>query len=355
MTLSIKLNGTDYVDFVSAAVSKNMETLTSAFSFVATASNDDFLPIREGDSIEVSADSSFKLLTGYVDSYAVRYNSTDHTIAVKGRSKLSDLVDSTVGAIKEFDRISLQDLCGNVIDELGVDARVKNLAGDIAVLEDIASAEVGQTAFAFLESFARKRQVLLNEDSSGDLNIIRASTDLSDNALKNIFGEPDNNILSASREIDISKLFNAYIAQGQLNPIDLTDETTVAELSGQFGTATDDEIRETRRYEFYSEETTDSFSLTDRAKWELGIRRARFGLVYKAVVQGHTYNDAVWEVNKLYQIDDEMCNIYDQLLCNKILYNFNLETGSTTELSFTNKNAYTLQADLDKIILEATT
>ena len=43
---------------------------------------------------------------------------------------------------------------------------------------------------------------------------------------------------------------------------------------------------------------------------------------------------------------------YKLLLENPIVYKYNSETGSTTDLKFTNKNSYTLQAVKDKLLSE---
>lgn len=354
MTLAIRLNGVDYVNFVQARVDRFLEAVASSFSFTATASDSNFIPIREGDAVEIIADREFPIMTGFVDKYISTYDAKSHTITVQGRSKLSDLVDSTVGAVKEFENVNFVDLCRNIIDDLGIDTGVINQAGSISNFAFLSSAETGQSAFDFLQNFARKRQVLMTDDGFGNLILTRASTTLSGNTLQNIIDRPgevrrsrNNNIIAGSRTVDISKLYNQYLAQSQLNPIDLNDNPEF--LVDQFGEAFDPEIRPSKRFEFYTEEATESFTLEDRAKWELAIRRAR-GFVYSATVQGHSFNDELWFPNILYQIDDEFANISGQLLCNKISYLHSTQTGSTTKLDFTNRNAYTLAAERDRLV-----
>lgn len=350
MSLSIRFNGFDFEGFIEAEVERDIETVASTFSFTATSSRDKFLPIREGDLIEVIADD-IKVLTGRVDVYDLEYDSKTHITTISGRSLTGDIVDTTVGATKVFENVGFLDLCERNVKEFGI--KVVNEAGPFRDFDDIDSAETGQKIFEFLESFARKRQVLLTDNENGNLVITRASGTLSPNSLKNKIGESDNNIISGGRRINISELYNEYRAVSQLDPVNLDLLSTLlpAELVDEIGITFDREIRFPRRLEFYTEETTDSFTLEDRARWEMSIRRAR-NFEYKAVVQGHSFNGLVWKPNILHQIDDDFARVFGQFLCKRVKYLFSLKTGSTTELIFTSKNAYTLQSEKDKIIIE---
>lgn len=354
MTLQIRLNGNLYKNFTEATVNSSMEAAASTFSFKSTVGigngRANLSPIRAGDFVEIIADEKYSIMTGYVDKEGVEYDAKSHTVSATGRSKTQDLIDSTVGAVKEYENANLIDIAREVAADFDVDV-ISNVA-DIKPFPDIASAQVGQTGFKFLESLARKRQVLLTDDGQGRLILTRASTELSRNGLRNIVGDPGNNILKANRETDASKLFNEYIAQGQGNPIDKSEFKTPKDLAEAAGFAYDAAIRQQRRFEFYTEETTESFTLADRASWELSIKRAR-SFLYRCTVQGHSFNGLLWKPNIIHQIDDEFAAIFGQYLCKAVTYNYGME-GSTTELIFVNKNAFTLQAEKDKIITNAT-
>ncbi len=354
MTLAIQLNGKLYKNFTEVTATSNMEAAASSFIVKSTVgisnARANLSPIRAGDFVEIIADGKFTILTGYVDEEGIEYDAKTHTVTAKGRSKTQDLIDSTVGAIKEYENANLLDIAKEVAADFGIE--VVSEAGNIKPFPDIASAQVGQTGFKFLELLARKRQVLLTDDSLGRLVLTRASTELSLNSLKNIVGNLDNNIKKGSRSTNIANLFNEYIAQSQGNPIDASEFQTPQDLSEAAGFAIDQEIRDVRRFEFYTEETTESFTLKDRAAWELSIRRAR-NFAYNCTVQGHSFNELLWKPNILHQIDDEFAAIFGQYLCKMVVYKYSLE-GSTTELTFATKNAYTLQAERDKIITSKT-
>jgi prophage tail gpP-like protein len=353
MTLSIRLNGENYSNFTTAEVTRDMETACSKFSFGATVGlsqfRSNFIPIRANDEVEIVVDDQFKIITGFVDEEGVEYDQESHTIPIKGRSKTQDVVDCTVGPLKEFEKITVFDICKLVASDFNID--VIDQIGDTKPLLDIAGAEVGQTAFKFIESLARKRQVLITDDGEGRLVLIRASQNVSPNNLQNKIDGINNNIKSASRSANFANLFHEYIAQSQLSPINVSDFETPQDLAEEAGFAIDPEVRGTRRLEFYTEETTESFTLEDRAKWELSVRRAR-NFTYRATVQGHSFNGFLWEPNILHQIDDDFAGVYGKYLLKKVVYKYDLQNGAICDLFFTNRNSFTLDATKDRILIE---
>jgi len=348
MSLSIVLAGDEYKDFKSAHVERNIETACSFFEFVATVSENKLMPIHESDSVKILADGEL-ILTGWVDSYTINYDHNSHTVNIKGRSRTQDLVDCSAPSVKEYEKIGFYALVEDVCKKFGI-AVINNIADPIDPFLDIESSELGQTAFSFLEPFAKRRQVLLTDDEYGRLVITRGAKEKSGLQLKNILNGKDNNIKSGARKTDVSSLYSQYGALMQDYPLDLTDFTTIAELLEDSGAATDFEIRPARKLEFYTEEETEAFNLTDRANWEKSIRRAR-AFTYSCTVQGHTYKDELWKTNILYKVFDDFTQVHTELLCKRITYNYSVHEGSTTTLYFTFKTAYTLEAEKEQIIL----
>ena len=355
MTLAIRLNGVDYDGFTDAQVERDIEAAASSFAFATTATSDNFIPIREGDKVEIIVDNDHKILTGYVDDYDLQYNKEMHTILIKGRSLTEDIIDCSVPNIIDYDKIDLFSLAKKVADHFNI--TVINNVGKFKDFEFIIGSETGQTSFDFLEPFARARQTLLTDDVNGNLVLTRSSGILSPIELKSIIGSNENNIKKGSRRVSTSELYHTYIAQTQEYPIDWTEvsDYTAEEKIEELGVAIDDEIRSTRVLDFYTEEFTDIFTLEDRAKWEMSIRRAR-NFLYSCTVQGHSTTDGdnpiIWQPNIIHQIDDDFANLHGQYFCKKVLYKYDLTNGSETELIFTIKNAYTLESEKDKFILE---
>jgi prophage tail gpP-like protein len=349
MSLTIRKNGLDYTNWTSANVSMGIEQAAYGFTFVATADENEVIPIKGGELVEILADGIL-ICTGYVDSPQVDHDFESHTITVTGRSLLADFIDSSVGTIKEFDgQVNLVDIIRSVLNGMGLsNIKIVNEAGTIKNFDasDITSAEIGQTGFDFCEKFARKRQVLITTNPSGGLVLARAGSNTSSVAIRHIKNDKGNNVISARFKDDQSERYNKYVAQSQGNPANLDAGTPPESIIDQVGVIYDPEIRASRVLEFYAEESSDSFTLKERAKWEANIRRAR-GKTYMAQIAGHTIDGEAFFPNVLHQIDDFKAGISSQLLTKQIVYEYSVDNGSITTIEFTSKNAYTLQVEAD--------
>jgi len=361
--LSIRVNRVDYKFFKSAEVIRSIENAASTFSFEATAkktSPDDF-PIREWDKVEIFADGEVLLLTGYVEEYSINYSANNHTITVKGRSLTADLIDSAVlGAKRVFEPGStFLSICETIAKDFKID--IEDLSDGLAnvKIEEGASVEKGNSAFNFLLTLAKKHLLLLTDNEKGNLVITQASTEVSIHQLKNVLNNKNNNIKSANKRVNTSKLYSEYKFKGQLNPSVLDDVVTAKDISSQSGTAQDDDVKRTRILETYSKKESEGGSLTDQAKWEMGIRKAH-SFNYHCVVQGFTSLGfdslftsfgavLLWMSNKLYRITDGFSEMDGEYLCKRATYSYSLQNGSTTKLEFTLKNAYTLQSKKDTV------
>ena len=343
MSLTIQINGRDYTNWISATVSLNIETVSGAFSFTTSADRNHVLPIRVGDNVAIFADGK-QVIKGFVEKSSPAYSASDHVISVDGRDVTCDFIDSTVSAEKEFaPDITLAEICRIVLDGINLKkVLVIDNAGQSKLFDDITSAEVGTTCFSFVEPYARKIQVLLNTDGKGNLVLNRASTELFPAKLQNSVGANDNNILSASPSYDNSQRYYKYIFQAQLNPVNLDEATTPTNIAEQEGVAIDDAIRPSRILEINSEESSDALTATERAAWELSIRRAR-SFTYEATVQGHSMGGKTWQPNFILPVLDEFAGIDAQLLIKNVTFREDASTGTTTSLEMTYRDAYTLE------------
>jgi len=355
MTLSIKVNNQVYESFTQAQADRDIEKVASSFSFTATSSKNKQIPITAGDFVEVLADGN-TIITGYVDEYSVSYDSKEHVINIKGRSKTSDIVDSTMLGIKQINKIPLKKLCEDVLKDLydGVVGKYKVNVNSNTDEEGnalgIYTAGTGTTVFNFLEENARSVGILLSDDEKGNLLLNRPGQEKSSIVLKNKVGGDDNNIKRAVRVSNISNLFYEYTANSmnvlykakESDNIKKEDSTTVSLR----GTYFDDEIRKTKKLEFLTEISTQKYTLKERARWERDIRKAR-GLVYRAVLAGHSQDGTLLKENLLYDIEDDFAGIKRECICKRVIYRYNLDVGSETEMFFTSAKAYSLEAVKD--------
>lgn len=345
MSLSIKINGQPYTNFQEASVVNTIGAVTRGFSFVSTSDDSYSFPIKVGDEVIVVADEDIQILDGYIETLDVSYDSTGHNIRVGGRSKLADLVDSSVPTQLEIDGTTLEAIASGLLSALGIDATVEDQTEGIRKFEgDITSAEIGQNAFTFLESYARKRQVLLTSDGSNTLILTRTGDIRAPIDLVNMTGAIDNNILKSTLKIDYSKRFYKYVAKAQLNPVMEGFTTAPKDVADQEGQAIDSVIRSSRLLEFNSEESMDSFSSTDRAVWEKNMRIGA-ALNYTATVVGNTADTILWEPNTIVRVFDEFARVNGDMLIKDVKYDFSLNGGSTTTLTMVRPEAFTLELE----------
>lgn len=344
MSMLIRLNGQNYDNFTSASVFRSIETVAGSFSFTSTFDANNEFPINGGDAVEVSVEGGLAV-KGFVEGFTSDSAPDSHDISVSGRDVLGDLVDSTVGEIKEFTgRVTLKEIARAVLAGINLpNVPVVDLTGGTDTFEfwDITSAEVGQPAFDFLESFARKSQVLLTTNGAGTLVLTRASSDKYQTILRDGDG---GNIIRARKDIDFADRFNTYTCHSQLNLINLEIGTTPAEAVQQKGLAVDGDIRASRIFSFNAEESSDSFTAKNRATWEANFRRAE-SLRYNVVVQGHGVDGTIWEPNMLVDVNDAFNDISSTLMIRSVRFDQSVDGGETTLMELTYRDAYRLQAE----------
>lgn len=347
--MKLEINGIQYSNFVSASCTIQLDALSNTFSFEAALPEGEPLPFKGGDPVKVLVDDEL-VLTGNIEIIEVDYDADDHTITVSGRDKTGDLLDSTLNADP--------DLIGENLTLKGViEAVIKNIGSDIKVIdnvnprpydltEDIASPESGDNAFAFIEKFSRKRQVLLTSDADGNVVIEKNTGQTAEGGIQHIIGADDNNVMSSTFRFDTTGRFNVYKFDSQLNPVALDNagDTDLASLVNQSGRVSDDDIRVGRQLVLVAESPFSSTFDEARAKWELDIRRAR-GLIYSAVVPGFRVGvdtGNLWTTNRLYQIVDDYLGKSEPMLANSTTFTLDLTNGRQTTIGFVDEKAYTL-------------
>lgn len=349
MTITLDVNGNQYDNFTSATCELRLDSIADGFSFEATATEAQPLPFKGGESCSVYV-ANKKVLTGHIEVVNVSYDSSSHSISVSGRSKTADLLDSTLDNIDDIrgEDLTLKQLIELVIKSIGSDIKVIDEVNPkpLSFAEDLASPEVGDNAFQFIEKYSRKRQVLLTSNPEGDLVITKNSGQATAGAVQHIIGAEDNNVISCNFSYDTTGRFNVYRFSSGMNPVTLNQagDTDLASLVNQSGGVFDSEIRKGRQLILISESPYSSSPCKDRSKWEADIRRAR-GLAYDAVVSGFQVGEIdgdLWQINKLYQIVDDYVGKVETMLCNSVTFSYSADEGSNTSLGFVSKNAYTL-------------
>ncbi len=357
----LEINGTPYTGFTSAAASKSMTDISGEFTFSVSALGElQKFPIKNGSEARILVDNK-PFITGYVEAVDIDYDSNSHQISVKGRDKTCDIVDNTVGGDLSFTAgISLQEIIQKVLESYGLENSIKvssNVQLDVFDSNELGniSLQSGETAFNFIVKYAAKRQVLTMSD--GDGNILLARTPSDEDRLNTILTSSPNyqgTILNAKVSYDNTKRFYKYIILSQQNSVtkglvtEIGDTVDNAKIVSMTAVAYDEDIRHTRiRYLMQnSESDNEQQSLQDRVQWEANHRMAT-GFKYTATVQGFSpINDQanIWQPNMLVMINDEYCDILNQLLLIKsVSFKYGLD-GSTTTLELIDKDGYSIEA-----------
>lgn len=360
--ITLEVNGIKYEGFTDIAVTRNIETISGSFSFSATSDEVVLFPIKSGDACKVWIANTL-VINGYVETVGVSYDYNAHGITISGRDRTCDIIDSTIVGTKEFQGLSLISIIQKVLADHGLsDIKVINQAGDITEVftdSDPASSPISQTLFEFIETYARKRQVLLTTDGEGNIVLARSATATSSVNLENRVNGQFNNIKSARVNYDFTKRFYKYTLQSQQNPsasgLAFGADVSYENVAVQTGFALDNNVRASRITEIISETSDANVNLTRLAIWTKNLARAR-STEYECTVQGYHYDGGeteVWKPNILVKVVDEFANINATLLIKAVEYKLSLGEGSTTTITLVDADSYTLQLKVDSATQKA--
>lgn len=353
--IALEVNGVEYANFTSASAEIRLDALSNTFSFGAVATQAAPLPFTGGESCKVLVDGEV-VVTGSIEVVKVNYSGDEHTISIQGRDKTGDLLDSNLDAISDIRApISLKGIIERVILEIGADISVVDEASPelFNAAEDTFAPEPGENAFDFIESIARKRQVLLTSNGDGNIVITASVGTPSTGAIQKVIGADGNNVTTGSVSYDTTGRFGIYKMSSQMGLISLNNagDISIGEIVDQSGTAPDEEIQKSRPGRQLVLVAEGSFSSDQdklRAQWEANIRKAR-GKVYAATVQGHrTQGGDLWGINTLVPVEDDFAGISADMLVNTVAFTTDEESGDQTTLSLLVSNAYTLDLEEPK-------
>lgn len=347
MPVDLEINDVQYTNFTSAGVTLALDTLANDFAFEAVLPAGKTLPVKVGDRCRVIVEGT-PVLTGFVENITGNYSADNHNIAVTGRDKTMDLIDSTIDVINDIRApITLKEVIEKVIAHIGADLEVIDNATPESFnkAEDIIAPQPGSNAFALVEEYAQKRQVLLTSNADGNIVITQSQPIVGGGLLQNAINSDSNNIISASWSSLTSDLFNKYIQKGQQDPVALNHGNTSSDegIIAQRGEDVDKSIRPGRQLVVMADKGFSQEQLQNRAEWSKKIRQTR-SVAYSANVQGFkNQNGELWAINTTASVIDEFANINHELLINAIQFTSG-SNGSITRLDLVETDAYELIA-----------
>ena len=170
--MQISVNGTQIDGFLYASVSQDFTTAIRHFMFTSSSKGTNAYPVKRGDACQIIVEEA-TILDGFVDTVVGNYSASEDTITVSGRSKMMDVIDSTIDytLFQQWKGgVSLVDACEEVLKKLNLENTIKVIVDNDVVskaelkipIDQYFAAQNGESAFAFLEKYAQILQVLLS-------------------------------------------------------------------------------------------------------------------------------------------------------------------------------------------------
>ena len=335
--LEVLYRNQKYSLFTSIKVSSTLDAICGQFTIEATPQ--DTIPFGLGSYIRVLADG-FPVVSGYVEMVKSNISNNGNRIVYSGRSILCDLVDSSIPEVDSSTEgdISLQSLCTQVMSSLGLPSALVNLAGDLKSFQarTILSSRFGNKAGAFLQSFAKKRSVVLTNDGSGNLVIFRPPSKVTYKTKLT-----DQNMLQRETSYSMAQQYNIIEVGSEDNMVtpedyeveDLLEISTFQRSVARKQQAEDPSIRSTRFLQVRAEESMTDEELDIRAQDEINLRRAK-SLVYSVTVPSHQYVKG-----RLVTVNDQQTGVSGIFLIKKVEYTSSSE-GNISKLDLCYPESY---------------
>lgn len=317
--------------------------------------------VKPGAPCTVKLDGE-EMLVGYIDSVSVDYDHQAHTLNIKGREKTGDVVDcaAVVNGAHELRGVTVLEIAQRLCRPFGV-----NVTASVPVGARFPrwAIQPGESAFEAIDRALRARAMLAVSDGKGNLVLTKAGGQGAA-AGPLVLGGERGNIRGAKGEFDWSKRHNLVVVRGQAEVMSLgvsqrdvgstapfrpetdpgfspltREDRRGAQAGQRRGSAKDDAVRRYRPLVIIAESADGGSTPTQRAEWEVSVRRARSRRVTYTVPGWRGSTGALWRINTLAQVRDEYLGIAEDMLITAITYAVGKD-GSTTELEVTSRDAW---------------
>jgi prophage tail gpP-like protein len=342
--ITVEINGKSFEGWHSVTVSKSIEDFVGSFSIKLSRSLNLDFPIKQRSACVIRIEGE-PVITGFVEKIEVDTAVDKDDITVSGRDRTADINDSTIILPSLTPPFTLETVAKKTLDLLGIpNIKIINNIILTPFAQQDGNIDPGGTAFDFIETYAKKKQVLLTTDGFGNIVFTRASKDKL-NTVLTLDRDAEPSILNSKVTYDDTKRFNLYEAVSQAqtggNYFDTVTQTP-QQITNIGAKAFDNEIRRGRVYTFVPKGTTVKVDIKEKVKWEMNFRRAQ-SFIYSCIVQGFKpkNDNDIWRFNKLITVKDDFCQLNGIFLITSVQYTYSLNEGSKTSLKIMNQDAFT--------------
>lgn len=354
--VQVILNGQEFTGWKKFSFSNDFEDVTGEASLVISEQPGNPLPARLGDECLIRV-ANVPVITGFVKDVSGPHEFTSHDITLGIKDKTDDLLKSTVGPDLQLKApIDLKQVAEKTIGHMGLNISVIDKVGAAPFKQgEVVSGDISDRGHRLLDSWASKRNVILNTDGAGNLVLNQNQKQLSTYRL---YKGPEgslNNILASTYKNSEEGRSHEYNASGQKSPNDIefwesrpkNDPLGAADvMSTNWGKAFDSAIRPELKLHFRGRRSLQGKTPEELAVRTANINRAR-GLTYKARVQGFTQGlgGRLWWPGYIFEVYDWHWQINHLLFLKAVAFTKD-ENASITELDFTVEDAFSPQAEL---------
>lgn len=323
--VTLSVGGHDYGGWKSVSIGAGLERQARDFTLGITwrwpGGGEVPVRIRQGEAVEVRIGQEL-LLTGYVFSTPIRYDSESVTLSIAGRSRTADLVDcAAVNQPGQWRGQNVQQIIAAIAGEYGI--KVVNEAALTLGVEDH-SIEPGETAFESIDRLLTLSRLFSTDDGRGRLVIAQPGS--AGRAVDTL--ELGKNLLSGDTNLDFSGVFSEYVSKGQRSGTDDSFGAQASEVEGRISDARIDR----RRVKIIQQSGQLTAKLArERVEWERANAVAK-ALEVSYVVQGwRQSNGTLWRHNMLVRVVDPLIGLDRDMLISEISYELS-EQGTTAKI-----------------------
>lgn len=334
MSVDVELlvDGSAYAGWTAVTVRRSIEAVAASYRLELTdrwPGETEPWPLRPSDECQVR-ESGDTLITGYIDSVNGTLAASEHTLAVRGRDRTADLVDSSAEVSPgEWSGLDLLQVARKIVSPYGIAVRAEV---DVGEPFPVFKTQPGETGFEALEQAARQRGLLLVSDREGALVITRPGNQRAIDGL--VQGQ---NVLRARASASHEQRYARYIVLGSRPG---SDNTQREQAAGVRGEATDAVLsgRE-RTLVVIAEKGVSPAAAKNRAEWEATTRAARAATL-RVTVQGWRQSDgSLWAPNRIVPVDVPALRAQGDMLISQVTYRLD-QNGSRAQLALARADAY---------------
>jgi len=301
------------------------------------------LRVEPGSYCELWAGEDI-LVCGYVDRYHTSMSAGGHSIKMSGRGKCQDMLDcSAEWPGGQFTNVTAYDLADKLSQAYG-----KTPGGEVLNKIDVICAEdpnslrrvkqlnlmIGESAYEVIERVCRYSSLLVYENFNGNLVLSRTG----DEKMASGF-EEGVNVQAATIEYGADLRFSQYAAfiQSIANGLD---------GGNLIGGSIDTGVKRNRKRYIVAEATAGFQQLCiDRAIWERNHRNGRSEVIKLTTDTWRDSAGELWTPNRLVKVFLPTLRMEkeESWLIGDVVFNKDIERGTTAELTIMNPDAYSTQ------------